>query len=238
MKKLWKVCTLALSFLMLFTVAGCGGQSSDQVTLRVYNWGDYIDEDVLAQFDEENPDIHVVYDTFDSNESMLAKMDGGVQYDVLIPSDYMIEKLIQEDRLAELDLSQIPNYANIDDSFKNLAYDPDNKYSVPYTWGTLGIMYNTTMVDGDRSGRPGADQPKAAGESIYDGRHQAGHGWRLRRFVRGILRRRHALHGGKSGSGVCRPQGRQQYVVRQHRRHQGLPKHGRRLPVHQLPLRS
>lgn len=147
MKKLWKVCTLALSFLMLFTVAGCGGQSSDQVTLRVYNWGDYIDEDVLAQFEEENPDIHVVYDTFDSNESMLAKMDGGVQYDVLIPSDYMIEKLIQEDRLAELDLSQIPNYANIDDSFKNLAYDPDNKYSVPYTWGTLGIMYNTTMVD-------------------------------------------------------------------------------------------
>ena len=78
---------------------------------------------------------------------MLSKMDGGVQYDVLIPSDYMIEKLIQEDRLAELDLSQIPNYANIDDSFKNLAYDPDNKYSVPYTWGTLGIMYNTTMVD-------------------------------------------------------------------------------------------
>ena len=147
MKKLWKICTLALSFLMLFTVAGCGGQSSDQVTLRVYNWGDYIDEDVLAQFEEENPDIHVVYDTFDSNESMLAKMDGGVQYDVLIPSDYMIEKLIQEDRLAELDLSQIPNYANIDDSFKNLAYDPDNKYSVPYTWGTLGIMYNTTMVD-------------------------------------------------------------------------------------------
>ena len=73
---------------------------------------------------------------------MLAKMDGGVQYDVLIPSDYMIEKLIQEDRLAELDLSQIPNYANIDDSFKNLAYDPDNKYSVPYTWGTLGIMYH------------------------------------------------------------------------------------------------
>ena len=90
MKKLWKICTLALSFLMLFTVAGCGGQSSDQVTLRVYNWGDYIDEDVLAQFEEENPDIHVVYDTFDSNESMLAKMDGGVQYDVLIPSDYML----------------------------------------------------------------------------------------------------------------------------------------------------
>ena len=147
MKKLLKLCTLALAFMMLFAVAGCGGQSSDQVTLRVYNWGDYIDEDVLAQFEEENPDIHVVYDTFDSNESMLAKMDGGVQYDVLIPSDYMIEKLIAEDRLAELDLSQVPNYQNIDDNFKNLAYDPDNKYSVPYTWGTLGILYNTTMVD-------------------------------------------------------------------------------------------
>lgn len=66
-------------------------------------------------------------------------MDGGVQYDILVPSDYMIEKLIAEDRLAELDLSKIENYANINDSFKSPAYDPENKYSIPYMWGTLGI---------------------------------------------------------------------------------------------------
>lgn len=148
MKKLLKSCAMALCFCLLFALVGCGGAGKQgQSTLRIYNWGDYIDPDVLQQFEDENPDIHVVYDTFDSNESMLAKMDGGVQYDILVPSDYMIEKLIAEDRLAELDLSKIENYANINDSFKSLAYDPENKYSVPYMWGTLGILYNTSMVN-------------------------------------------------------------------------------------------
>ena len=148
MKKLLKSCAMALCFCLLFALVGCGGAGKQgQSTLRIYNWGDYIDPDVLQQFEDENPDIHVVYDTFDSNESMLAKMDGGVQYDILVPSDYMIEKLIAEDRLAELDLSKIENYANINDSFKSPAYDPENKYSVPYMWGTLGILYNTSMVN-------------------------------------------------------------------------------------------
>lgn len=148
MKKLLKSCAMALCFCLLFALVGCGGAGKQgQSTLRIYNWGDYIDPDVLQQFEDENPDIHVVYDTFDSNESMLAKMDGGVQYDILVPSDYMIEKLIAEDRLAELDLSKIENYANINDSFKSPAYDPENKYSIPYMWGTLGILYNTSMVN-------------------------------------------------------------------------------------------
>lgn len=146
MKKLIRACALALSFLTLFALAGCGGTGGDKATLRIYNWGDYIDPDVLQQFKDENPDIKVVYDTFESNESMLAKMDGGVKYDVLIPSDYMIEKLIGEDRLAALDTAKIANYANIDDSFKHLAFDPDDQYSIPYMWGTLGILYDTKQV--------------------------------------------------------------------------------------------
>lgn len=146
MKKFLKVCALALSFLTLFALAGCGGSDGDKATLRIYNWGDYIDPDVLQQFKDENPDIKVVYDTFDSNESMLAKMDGGVKYDVLVPSDYMIEKLIAEDRLATLDTTKIANYANIDDSFKKLAFDPNDQYSIPYMWGTLGILYDTKQV--------------------------------------------------------------------------------------------
>ena len=134
------VCTLSM-------LGGCGGGGgSEKSTLRVYNWGDYIDPEVLDAFKADNPDIDVIYDTFDSNETMLAKLDGGSQYDVLFPSDYMVERLIAEDKLAKLDLSQIPNYANIDDKFKDLDYDPENAYSVPYTFGTLGILYDTTKV--------------------------------------------------------------------------------------------
>lgn len=116
-------------------------------TINVYNWGDYIAEDTIERFTKETG-IKVVYETFDSNESMYAKYkSGAVNYDVLIPSDYMIEKLIAENELLPLNFDNIPNYKYIDDTFKNLAYDPDNTYSVPYFWGTLGILYNTKMVD-------------------------------------------------------------------------------------------
>jgi len=122
--------------------------------LRVYNWGYYISDgsegtiDVNAEF-EKLTGIKVVYDNFDSNESLYAKLSGGgVDYDVVIPSDYMIGRLISEGYLAELNFENIPNYKYIDDRYKNTEYDPDNKYSVPYNVGMVGVIYNTTMVEG------------------------------------------------------------------------------------------
>jgi len=116
-------------------------------TLNVYNWGDYIAEDTLTRFTDETG-IRVNYEMFDSNEIMYTKYkSGAVDYDVLVPSDYMIEKLIAEDELLELNFENIPNIEYIDQSFKGLAFDENDKYSVPYMWGTVGILYNTKMVD-------------------------------------------------------------------------------------------
>lgn len=124
------------------------------VTINVYNWGQYISDgtdgyiDVIAEFEKAYPDIKVNYMTFDSNETMYTKIiSGGSSYDVIVPSDYMIDKLISEDLLEPLDFSNIPNYKYIDEAYKNLDYDPDNKYSVPYTWGNVGIIYNTKYVN-------------------------------------------------------------------------------------------
>ncbi len=143
--------------LVLGAFSGCQkqpGQSGDQITLNVYNWGQYISDgsddciDVIAEFEKAYPHIKVNYSTFDSNEVMYTKLaGGGITVDVIIPSDYMIARMIQEDMLLELDFGNIPNYQYIDDSFKNTVYDPENKYSVPYTWGTVGIIYNTKYVD-------------------------------------------------------------------------------------------
>ncbi len=149
MKKFCRLLALCLTVLCLVSVAGCSSTAPKKTTLRIYNWGDYIDPDVLAAFKKDNPDIDVLYDTYDSNEAMLAKLDGGAQYDILFPSDYMVEKLIADNRLMKLDLSKIANFKNIDDSFKNMAFDKNNTYSVPYTWGTLGILYNTKKVKQD-----------------------------------------------------------------------------------------
>jgi spermidine/putrescine transport system substrate-binding protein len=149
MKTLFRLLALSLAIVLcLPMLAACGKKENGQVTLRVYNWGDYIDPDVLKAFSDANPDIKIVYDTFDSNEAMLAKLDGGAEYDILFPSDYMVEKLVKDGKLAELDLSKLPNLKNIDDKFRNLAFDPKNAHSVPYTWGTLGILYNTSTVKG------------------------------------------------------------------------------------------
>ena len=124
-----------------------------QITLNVYNWGQYIadgsDEslDIIAAFEERYPNIHVNYSTYDSNEVMYTKLaSGGITVDVIIPSDYMVARLIKEDMLLELDFGNIPNYQYIDENFRNMAYDPENKYSVPYTWGTVGIIYNSKYV--------------------------------------------------------------------------------------------
>ncbi len=127
-------------------LTGCGGASSDKTTLKVYNWGDYIGEDVIQKF-EDKFNINVVYDTFPTNEEMYVKLKaGGSDYDVAIPSDYMIKKMINEGMVKKINLNNIPNYKYIEEKFKNLSFDPNNEYSVPYMWGTVGIIYNKTMV--------------------------------------------------------------------------------------------
>ncbi|MFJ7950950.1 PotD/PotF family extracellular solute-binding protein [Lysinibacillus sp. NPDC096418] len=124
--------------------AGSGKGGKD--TLTIFNWGEYIDPDLLKQFEKETG-IHVIYETFDSNEAMMTKVQqGGTAYDIAIPSEYMIEKMKEEDLLIPLDHSKIPNMKNIDPYFLDLPFDDDNKYSVPYFWGTVGIVYNPSLV--------------------------------------------------------------------------------------------
>lgn len=116
-------------------------------TLTIYNWGDYIDPDLIDKFEEETGYV-VSYETFDSNEAMYTKINqGGTGYDIAIPSEYMIERMVVEDMLIELDYSKIEGLDNIDPRFLDQPFDPDNRYSIPYFWGTLGIIYNETLVD-------------------------------------------------------------------------------------------
>lgn len=129
------------------SLTACGGGSAPKKEVNVFNWGVYIDESVLEDF-ESQTGIHVNYDTFDSNESMYGVLkNDGADYDVVIPSDYMIGQMIEEDMLEPLDFNNIPNFDDVDPTLKNPEYDPENLYSVPYMWGLLGIIYNTTMVD-------------------------------------------------------------------------------------------
>ncbi|GAA0694919.1 spermidine/putrescine ABC transporter substrate-binding protein [Clostridium cadaveris] len=146
MKNIKKIIALALtSVISVGLLAGCGSKSSAEV-LNIYNVGDYIDEDLIPKFEKETG-IKVVYEKYDTNEIMYQKIkSGGSKYDLVFPSDYMIEKMIKEDLLQKIDYSNIPNYKNIDEKFKNASYDPKDEYSVPYFWGTFGIMYNKTMV--------------------------------------------------------------------------------------------
>ncbi|MBQ9808049.1 MAG: spermidine/putrescine ABC transporter substrate-binding protein [Ruminococcus sp.] len=126
----------------------------DGISINVYNWGEYIstgaDEgtlDVNAEF-EKLTGIKVNYTNYATNEELYAKLKGGgTSYDVIIPSDYMISKMIKEDLIQPLDMDNIPNYKYIMDNYRGLAYDPDNRYSVPYTWGTVGIIYNAEQID-------------------------------------------------------------------------------------------
>ncbi len=166
-----------MSALMLAVVVFCSISTfafakDDELELNVYNWGEYIDDgtdegasscaysqDVIKAFEEYYKNtygktVKVNYSTFENNESLYTKLKmGGANYDVIVPSDYMINRFIKEGMLEELDFSNIPNYANIADTFKGDAwnYDPDHKYSVPYLWGTVGIVYNSEYVFGDVS---------------------------------------------------------------------------------------
>ena len=149
-------------------LAGCGSSGSSEkpasggsgtLTLNVYNWGEYISDgsedsyDTVAEFEAWYQEtygqkVRVNYDTFASNEDMYAKLSAGaVSYDVVVPSDYMIARMADEGMLLELDFGNIPNAANIDEEFKGLFYDPDNKYTVPYAYGVTGIIWDAEQVD-------------------------------------------------------------------------------------------
>ena len=131
-------------------LTGCGKSSTGKNgEVVVYNWGEYIDPDTLDQFEEETG-IHVVYDEFETNEIMYPKVESGTSnYDVVCPSDYMIQKMIENDLLAEINFDNIPNVKNIGEQYfeQSKGFDPENKYSIPYCFGTVGILYNKTMVD-------------------------------------------------------------------------------------------
>ena len=135
------------------SVTGCGSSKSSadkDNELYVYNWGEYIDESVISQFEEETG-IKVIYDMFETNEEMYPIIEAGaISYDAVCPSDYMIQKMVQNDLLAELNFDNIPNIKEIDPLYLQMAstaFDPENKYAVPYTWGDLGILYNDKRLE-------------------------------------------------------------------------------------------
>lgn len=150
MKKLTFLLGFLASFIMILflvrnTLDSAVAGSSDTVIL--YNWGDYIDPDLITEFEEETG-YRVIYETFDSNEAMYTKIkQGGTKYDIAIPSEYMIDKMVSEDLLLPLDHAKIPTLAHIDERFLNKKFDLGNQFSVPYFWGTLGIVYNQKLVD-------------------------------------------------------------------------------------------
>ena len=153
---------LLLAALLAALCTGCGSGSAsggDTLTLNVYNWGEYVSDgsegsyDTIAEFEkwykaEYGQKVKVNYDTFSSNEDLYAKLSAGaVSYDVIFPSDYMAARMADEGLLLELDYANIPNAVNIDDEFRGLYYDPDNRYTVPYVFGVIGILYDANQVD-------------------------------------------------------------------------------------------
>ncbi len=152
MKKSLKV---LVALLVLVLATGCGSKSTSDVdpmeqfgcnTLNVYNWGEYIAPEILSDF-EGAYNVRINYSLFDSNEVMYTKLLGGNQYDILIPSDYMVERLIAEGLLQEIDWDKITNSSNIYERILDTPNDPGNIYSVPYFWGSIGILYDKTIVD-------------------------------------------------------------------------------------------
>lgn len=120
--------------------------ANEKKVLNIYNWGDYIDPALITKFEKETG-YHVVYETFDSNEAMLTKIkQGGTSYDLAVPSDYTVQRMIKSGLVAKIDKTKLSNYHNLDSRFLNLSFDPNNDYSVPYFWGTLGIVYNDQYV--------------------------------------------------------------------------------------------
>lgn len=162
MKRFAIILMIAALLCAAFTVASAEADKPFAGTeLTVYNWFDYIDPEVLSIF-EEQTGMRVNYVNFTQNEDMYAKLEAGAgTYDVIFPSEYMIERLIKEDRLEELNLENIPNLENVIDNLRDPSYDPGNAHSVPYMWGTLGILYNTDMVS----------EPITSWMSLFDGEY-------------------------------------------------------------------
>ena len=163
-------------FITLLLFAGCGKKEFANGELYVYNWGEYIDLEVIDLF-EELYDIDVIYDEFEENEDMYPIIENGsVVYDVVCPSDYMISKMIANDMLAELNYDNIPNIKHLDPIYLKQAeeFDEGNRYAIPYCWGTVGIIYNKTMVDEEITSWSALFDEKYAGdilmiESVRDG---------------------------------------------------------------------
>lgn len=147
MKK--RILTLAFIVTMIASLVGCGSKSGENGQVIVYNWGEYIDPETIEMFEKETG-IKVVYDEFETNEIMYPKVKAGaVKYDVICPSDYMVAKMIESDLLHEINLDEMPNAkANIGKQYWEMStqFDPGNKYSIPYCWGTVGILYNKEMI--------------------------------------------------------------------------------------------
>ena len=151
MKKIVKkiLAVMLVSVLSMTILSACSSSGGENGVVYVYNWGEYIDPETIEMFEEETG-IEVVYDEYETNEIMYPKVEAGaVSYDVVCPSDYMIQKMIDNDLLQEINWANIPNSSNIGAQYyeQSEEFDPGNKYSVPYCWGTVGILYNTTMVD-------------------------------------------------------------------------------------------
>lgn len=146
MKKRRLIALMTTVLCLAVFITACGSSPS-KVTINVFNWGEYIGETTIADFESAYPNIKVNYENFTTNEDMYVKIKtGGSAYDVAIPSDYMIRRMLNEGLLKKIDGNNIPNSKYIDQRFKSLSYDPQNEYSVPYMWGTVGILYNRTMV--------------------------------------------------------------------------------------------
>lgn len=156
-----------LIILLTFFLSACSGNEANEVV--VYNAGEYMDMDLVEQF-EEDTGIEVIYETFTSDEEMFVKLTQSANnYDVVIPMDYMVEKLLKYDMLEPIDFNNVPNVKYIMDDYKNLSFDPEGKFTVPYFSSSFGIVYNTDMVDEPIDSWADLWDPKYKGEIImYD----------------------------------------------------------------------
>ena len=158
---------ILLLAMILLSLSSCTSKNKSQVV--VFNAGEYMDMDLVEQF-EEDTDIDVVYETFTSDEEMFIKLSqSSNNYDVIVPSDYMVERLLKSDMLEKIDLSKVPNFKYVDEKYKGLAYDPKNEYTVPYFSSHFGIVYNTDIIKEPITKWSDLWNPKYKGEIImYD----------------------------------------------------------------------